>query len=106
MTGRKRHIAVDTMGLLLAVVVHAANIQDRDGAGLVIGKLTGRFHRLRLLWADDGYAGKLVNWVMEQAGWTLEIVRRPNRQHTFLVLPRRWVVERTLAWLGRCRRLS
>ena len=93
MTGRKRHIVVDTMGLLLAVVVHAANIQDRDGAKLVLTKLMGRFPRLKLIWADAGYAGQLV-------------VRRPSDSHHFEVLPRRWVVERTLAWLGRCRRLS
>ena len=106
MQGRKRHIAVDTTGLLLTVVVHPANIQDRDGAKPVINKLTGRFPRLNLVWADGGYAGKLVDWVHAVTGWTLEIVRRPRESHRFEVLPRRWVVERTLAWLGRCRRLS
>ena len=105
-TGRKRHIIVDTMGLLLAVVVHPADIQDRDGAKLVINKLLGRFPRLRLIWADAGYAGQLVDWVMSVSGWALEIVRRPRDSHQFEVLPRRWVVERTFAWLGRCRRLS
>jgi putative transposase len=105
-TGRKRHIVVDTLGLLLAVVVHAANIQDRDGAKLVLAKLVGRFPRLKLIWADAGYAGQLVEWVQALAGWALEIVKRPRDSHQFLVLPRRWVVERTLAWLGRCRRLS
>ena len=104
--GRKRHIAVDTTGLLLAVVVHPADIQDRDGAKLVINKLVGRFPRLRLIWADAGYAGQLVDWVMSLSGWVLEIVRRPRDRHHFEVLPRRWVVERTLAWLGRSRRLS
>jgi len=93
------------MGLLLAVAVHPANIQDRDGARLVISKLTGRFPRLSLIWADGGYAGKLIGWVAALTGWSLEIVRRPVG-HGFEVLPRRWVVERTLAWLGRCRRLS
>ncbi len=97
---------VDTMGLLLAVVVHAANIQDRDGARLVIGKMTGRFPRLELIWADGGYRGQLVDWVASLTGWVLEIVQRPRDSHKFEVLPRRWVVERTLAWLGRCRRLS
>ena len=106
MTGRKRHIVVDTIGLLLAVVVHPADIQDRDGAKLVIGKLKGRFPRLRLIWADAGYAGRLVDWVMSLSGWSLEVVRRPRSSHRFEVLPRRWVVERTFAWLGRCRRLS
>jgi len=93
------------MGLLLAVAVHPANIQDRDGARLVISKLTGRFPRLSLIWADGGYAGKLIGWVAALTGWSLEIVRRPVG-HGFEVLPRRWVVERTLAWLGRCRRRS
>jgi putative transposase len=66
----------------------------------------GRFARLRLIWADAGYAGQLVDWVMSLSGWVLEIMRRPRSSHHFEVLPRRWVVERTLAWLGRCRRLS
>jgi len=104
-TGRKRHIVVDTMGLLLAVVVHAANVQDRDGAKLVLQKLTGRYPRLQLIWADGGYAGQLIEWVHQLGGWRLEIVKRPE-QGKFVVLPRRWVVERTLAWLGRYRRLS
>ena len=106
MTGRKRHIVVDTIGLLLAVVVHPANIQDRDGAKLVVSKLLGRYPRLTVIWADAGYAGQLVAWVLVMTGWLLEIVRRPRDSHHFDVLPRRWVVERTLAWLGRCRRLS
>ena len=105
MTGRKRHIVVDTMGLLLAVVVHAANVQDRDGAKLVLQKLTGRYPRLQLIWADGGYAGQLIEWVQQLYGWRLAIVKRPE-QSKFVVLPRRWVVERTLAWLGRYRRLS
>lgn len=104
--GRKRHIVVDTMGLLLAIVVHPADIQDRDGAKLVISKLIGRFPRLKLIWADAGYAGQLVHWVQTLTGWALEIVKRPWASHHFDVLPRRWVVERTLAWLSRCRRLS
>ena len=106
MTGRKRHIVVDTLGLLLTIVVHSANIQDRDGAKLVLAKLVGRFPRLKLIWADAGYAGQLVDWVHALGGWLLEIVRRPTDSHHFEVLPRRWVVERTLAWLGRCRRLG
>ena len=97
---------MDTMGLLLAVVVHAANIQDRDGAKLVLVKLLGRFPRLRLIWADAGYAGRLVDWVWDTGGWLLEVVRRNPDSHRFEVLPRRWVVERTLGWLSRCRRLS
>ena len=106
MKGRKRHIVVDTMGLLLAVVVHPADIQDRDGAKLVLQRLLGRFPRLKLIWADGAYAGKLVRWAKRKGGWLLELVRRPAQQRTFQVLPRRWVVERTLGWLGRNRRLS
>ena len=103
---RSKHIIVDAAGLLLEVAVHPADIQDRDGARLVISKLKGRFRRMRLIWADAGYAGKLIEWVRKLTGWTLEIVRRPQDSHQFKVLPRRWVVERTFAWLGRCRRSS
>ena len=92
------------MGLLLAVVVHAANIQDRDGAKLVLAKLLGRFPRLRVIWADAGYAGQA--WAWNTGGWLLTVVRRKPDTHHFEVLPRRWVVKRTLAWLSRCRWLS
>ena len=98
-------MVVDTLGFLLAVVVHAADVQDRDGAKLVLAKLVGRFPRLKLIWADGGYAGALIEWTRELGGWVLEIVRRCEL-HCFAVLPHRWVVERTLAWLGRYRRLS
>jgi putative transposase len=98
-------VIVDTMGLLVAVVVHAANLQDRDGAKLVLQKLVGRCPRLQLIWADGGYGGQLVEWVQQLGGWLLSIVKRPDLPQ-FIVLPRRWVVERTFAWLGRCRRLS
>ena len=94
------------MGLILAVVVHAANIQDRDGAKLVLARLGAGFERLRLIWADGGYRGKLVDWVKRAYGWVLEIVKRNDGVKGFEVLPRRWVVERTFAWLGRYRRLS
>ncbi len=104
--GRKRHIVVDTLGLLLAVVVHPADIQDRDGAKLVLAQLRGPLPRLRLIWADAGYAGRLVAWVQARTGWELAIVRRPRGCQRFVVLPRRWVVERTFGWLGRARRLS
>ena len=97
---------VDTLGLLLAVAVHAASVQDRDGAKPVLEKLRGGFPRLRLIWAGGGYAGRLVEWVKERAGWTLGIVKRSDAAAGFVVLPRRWVVERTFAWLGRWRRLS
>ena len=94
------------MGLLLAVAVHPADMQDRDGSKLALVQLVGRFPRLERIWADGAYAGKLVQWAKNVGGWSLEVVRRPSQQHSFEVLPRRWVVERTVAWLGRCRRLS
>ena len=106
MKGRKRHIVVDTQGLLLAVAVHPANIQDRDGAKLVLGRLLGRFPRLERIWADGAYGGKLVQWAKVVGGWSLELVRRPRQLRTFQVLPRRWVVERTFGWLNLQRRLS
>jgi putative transposase len=104
--GRKRHILVDTIGLLLIVVVHSANIQDRDGAKLVLEQVKGTFSRLELIWADAGYSGQLVDWVNSVCGWILEIVKRSDDVKGFQVLPRRWVVERTFGWLGRYRRLS
>lgn len=104
--GRKRHILVDTLGLLLMVVVHVASLQDRDGAKLVLEKIRGRFPRLQLIWADGAYAGKLVDWVKRVCHLVLEIVKRPAGVKGFQVLPRRWVAERTLGWLGRYRRLS
>ena len=94
------------MGLVLAVVVHTADVQDRDGARLALVRLVGRFPRLERIWADGAYAGKLVLWARNVGGWTLELVRRPANQNTFEVIPRRWVAERTFAWLGRYRRLS
>ena len=105
--GRKRHIVVDTTGLLLGVVVLPADVQDRDGARLALMELAGRFSRLRLIWADGGYRGAaLSEWVRERLGCRLEIVPRRAGQSGFAVLPRRWVVERTFGWLGRQRRLS
>lgn len=106
MKGRKRHLLVDTLGLLLMVVVHAADIQDRDGAKLVLERVRSQCPRLQLIWADGGYAGQLVDWVKAICRWTLEIVKRPDDVQGFVVLPRRWVVERTFAWLGKYRRLS
>ena len=97
---------MDTVGLLLSVVVHAADVQDRDGAKLVVDKVKHLLPRLRLIWADGGYAGQLVDWVQQISGWVLKIVKRPAGVKGFNVLPRRWVVERTFAWLGRYRRLS
>ncbi len=88
------------------MVVHAANLQDRDGAKLVLGKLLGRFPRLVRIWADGGYAGQLVEWAKEKGGWILEIVKRSDDAKGFQVLPKRWIGERTFAWLGKYRRLS
>ena len=108
-TGRKRHILVDTLGLLLIVVVHAADFQDREGAKQVLERLATRFRRLRLIWADGGYRGQLVEWVRalrQRDKLRLEIVKRSDEVAGFAVLPKRWIVERTFAWLYRCRRLS
>jgi putative transposase len=105
--GRKRHIVVDTLGNLLEVVVHAASIQDYEGAKVVLEKLTQSVSTLQKLWADGIYKKNgLVNWVWESLRITLDIVEREPGQVGFKVLPRRWVVERTFAWLGRYRRLS
>ena len=90
----------------MAVVVHAANVQDRDGAKLVLGKLRGLYPRLKLIWADGGYAGKLVDWTKTLGGWVLEIVKRSDDVIGFVVLPKRWIVERTFGWIGRYRRMS
>lgn len=97
---------VDTLGLVMAVVVHAASIQDRDGAKLVLRRLAGRFSRLSVIWADGGYAGKIIDWAADFGRWLLRIVERSNDAKGFAVLPRRWVVERTFSWLGKYRRLS
>jgi putative transposase len=105
--GRKRHIITDTVGNLLEVVVHAADVQDRDGAKQVLEKLTDATNaRLQKIWADGGYRGRLIDWVQEKLTIILEIVARDPNQKGFQVLPRRWVVERTFAWLRRYRRLS
>jgi putative transposase len=97
---------VDTIGLVWAVVVHAANIQDRDGAKLLLDKIRDKCHRLKLIWADAAYAGQLIDWVKTYCGWLLEIVRKKENSKGFQVLPRRWVVERTFGWIGRYRRHS
>ena len=103
--GRKRHVIVDTLGLLLAVVVHSASVQDRDGVKLAGERIKGRFPRLRLIWADGAYQAA-VGWAKQFGGWLLELVRKPDGRKGFVVLPRRWVVERTLAWLMNSRRLA
>lgn len=105
--GRKRHILVDTLGHLLKLVIHPANIQDRDGAKLVLSALPSML-RLRLLkiWADGGYRGALVAWCQEHMKTVLDIVSPPPHQKGFSVLPKRWLVERTFSWFGNYRRLS
>jgi putative transposase len=111
--GRKRHIVVDTLGLLLLVVVHSASLQDAAGGQLTLQRLFNqikhsvhnRWCRLKLIWADGAYA-HIVEPVRKQFGWKLEIVRRSDDVKGFKVLPHRWVVERTFGWLGRYRRLA
>jgi putative transposase len=97
---------VDTLGLIIALVVHPANLQDRDGAKLVLAKLVGWLPRLKLIWADGAYAGKLIGWVKDLGGWLLQIVKRCDDVKGFVILPKRWIVERTFGWFGRYRRLS
>jgi transposase len=104
--GRKRHILVDALGLLLSVVVHPANVQDRDGAEAVLRAARRLFPFIERLIADAGYQGPTMAATVARTGrWTLEIVRRCD-QPGFVVLPKRWIVERTLAWVSRCRRLA
>ncbi|WP_406405066.1 transposase [Streptomyces sp. NBC_00879] len=103
---RKRHIVTDTLGLLLAVAVTAANIGDRDAAAGLLMRLR-RLHRdITLVWADGGYTGSLVGWCRDKLALTLEIVKRTDDMAGFVVLPRRWVAERTFAWLMNSRRLA
>ncbi|MDQ3153522.1 MAG: IS5 family transposase [Actinomycetota bacterium] len=104
--GRKRHIAVDTLGLLLAVVVTAASVQDRDGACPLLAVLRERFSTITLIWADGGYAGRLVTWAAGVLRLRVTVVKRSDDTRGFVVVPRRWVVERTFGWLMRHRRLT
>lgn len=104
--GRKRHILVDTLGLLMVVLVTAAHVQDRDGARLLLSHLPGSCKKLRKIWVDGGYRGALVDWVVERFRFCLSVVLRPHETKKFVVLPRRWVVERTFGWLNHSRRLS
>lgn len=106
-TGRKRHILVDTLGLLLLVVVHSARIADCEGAKAVFERLPAMWRRrLKIIWADQGYEGAIWVWLWELCRTVLVLVRRAEHQKGFVVLPKRWIVERTFAWLGRYRRLS
>jgi transposase len=102
--GRKRHIAVDTLGLLLAVLVTAASIQDRDAGRDLLWRLRAAYRSISLVWADGGYAGRLVTWAHHTLRLTLQILKRTDKLIGFTVLPRRWVVERTLSWITRYRR--
>jgi putative transposase len=128
LSGRKRHLLVDTMGLLLKVVVHSAKLQDREGVPLLLEQVKGHFPRMEKVWVDNGYTGTGRNWIKEHMGWEVEVVSHPRRPRGMWVwpgmeitpemlaaferprgfrhLPRRWVVERTLAWIGRYRRMS
>lgn len=128
LSGRKRHLLVDTLGLLLKVVVHPANVQDRQGVKLLLEPLQGVFPRLSKVWVDSGYSGQEQEWIEQAMGWEVEVVRHPWRPRGMWVapgmeiapevlalfvrprgfrhLPRRWVIERTIAWIGRNRRMS
>jgi putative transposase len=103
--GRKRHLVVDTLGLILTLSVLPADRSDRAGAEGMLPRLVGRFPRLAKLWADRSYQG-LVAWAAALAGWVLEIVRKTAEQVGFVVQPHRWIVERTFAWLGNYHRLA
>lgn len=104
--GRKRHILVDTLGLLLKAKVLPADVQDRDAAKMLFAEIKERMPRLQLIWADGGYRGKLIIWVAVRCLWILEIVKRNDQLKKFVPLPKRWIVERTFSWLNRNRRLS
>ena len=106
--GRKRHLLVDVMGLVLVVLVHKASLQDRTGAKSLLSRAKRKgFQRLALIWADGGSSGQpMIDWVGSLAGWILQIIERAQDATGGVVLPRRWVVERTVAWVGRYRRLS
>ena len=105
--GRKRHIVTDTIGLLVGLAVHGADVQDRDGAPGLLKSISTTYPLLRHVFADGGYAGPKLKGALEKIGrWTMQIVKRSDTAQGFEVIPRRWVVERTLAWLGRCRRMA
>jgi transposase len=102
--GRKRHIATDTLGLILAIVITAASIHDRDGAHRLLHALRTRFSTVSHVWADGGYAGRLLTWARKALSLTVEVVKRTDKIPGFAVLPRRWVVERNFGWITKHRR--
>ena len=105
--GRKRHIVTDTVGFLVGLVVHGADVQDRNGAPEVLKSIAATYPLLRHIFADGGYGGPKLRGALEKIGrWTIQIVKRSDTATGFEVIPRRWVVERTFAWLGRCRRMA
>jgi putative transposase len=107
--GRKRFLLIDTLGLILALAILPADVQDRDGAKSVLGALRAPFDRVTKVWADGGFAGQLVEWVARlrsRRPVELEIVKRSDQASGFEVIPKRWIVERTYGWLNRTRRLS
>lgn len=106
MKGRKRHLLVDTLGLVWGLAVMPADSSDPAGARMVLQQAHDRLPRLAHIWADGIYRGSLIGWVKEQFGWVLEVVKRPPAGTGFTALPHRWIVERTFGWLNRYRRLS
>jgi putative transposase len=104
--GRQRHVWVDPLGLLMAVLVTAASVSDPAGARLLFARLGGACKKLRLIWVDGAYRGQRVEWVSQHLHFVLRVTLRPEGAKGFVLLPRRWVVERTLAWLNQSRRLS
>ena len=107
-TGRKRHILVDTLGMILGMVITPADVQDRDGARSLLSSMVHVFGRLQIIWADAGYLGQLIDWVKQLRPYGklhLEVVKRPEQRKGFHVVRKRWIVERTFGWLMKCRRL-
>jgi len=97
---------VDTLGLLVEVVVHSAGIQDRDGAKLIFERVKGKLSRMKKIWVDGAYAGELEELAKKSFRWVLEVIKRDTEAKGFILLPQRWVVERTFGWLNKFRRLS
>jgi len=104
--GRKRHVLIDTVGLVWAVVVTTADVSDAAGTRELLRQVAGKLPRMRRLWADAAYAGQLPGWIKRHCGWILQVVRKLVGQHQFVVLPQRWIVERTFGWWNKYRRLS